>query len=171
MKAQSNRIPLLVKILYTAFVAVLVPYYWYAYGPTNFLYFCDTALLLTTVAIWLESPLLASACAIGILIPQAVWVVDFLGSLLGAAPIGMTAYMFNPKLSLFTRGLSFFHFWLPFVLVWLVWKLGYDKRGLPLWTAASRMGSMFWRLESFFSKKRMSGLSSSQIILSALVMK
>ena len=134
MKAQSNRIPLLVKILYTAFVAVLVPYYWYAYGPTNFLYFCDTALLLTTVAIWLESPLLASACAIGILIPQAVWVVDFLGSLLGAAPIGMTAYMFNPKLSLFTRGLSFFHFWLPFVLVWLVWKLGYDKRGLPLWT-------------------------------------
>ena len=134
MKAASNRIPLLVKILYTAFVAVLVPYYWSAYGPTNFLYFCDTALLLTAVAVWLESPLLASACAIGILIPQAVWVVDFLGGVLGAAPIGMTAYMFNPKLSLFTRGLSFFHFWLPFVLVWLVWKLGYDKRALPFWT-------------------------------------
>ncbi len=134
MKAQSNRIPLLVKILYTAFVAVLVPYYWHAYGPTNFLYFCDTALLLTVVAMWRENALLASACAVGILIPQAVWVVDFLGGIFGAAPIGMTAYMFSPKLSLFTRGLSFFHFWLPFVLVWLVWKLGYDKRALPLWT-------------------------------------
>jgi hypothetical protein len=134
MKAQRNRIPLLVKILYTAFVAVLVPYYWSAYGPTNFLYFCDVALLLTTVALWREDALLASACTIGILIPQTVWVVDFLGGLLGAAPIGMTAYMFSPKLSLFTRGLSFFHFWLPFVLVWLVWKLGYDKRALPLWT-------------------------------------
>lgn len=134
MKATSNRIPLLVKILYTTFVAVLVPYYWHAYGPTNFLYFCDTALLLTVVAIWRENALLASACAVGILIPQAVWVVDFLGGLVGAAPIGMTAYMFSSKLSLFTRGLSFFHFWLPFVLVWLVWKLGYDKRALPLWT-------------------------------------
>ncbi len=134
MKAASNRIPLLVKILYTAFVAVLVPYYWHAYGPTNFLYFCDTALLLTVVALWRENALLASACAVGILIPQAVWVVDFLGGILGAAPIGMTAYMFSSKLSLFTRGLSFFHFWLPFVLVWMVWKLGYDKRALPFWT-------------------------------------
>lgn len=134
MKATQNRIPLVAKLLYTAFVAVLVPYYWYAYGPTNFLYFCDTALLLTVVAMWLESPLLASASAVGILIPQAVWVVDFFGSIIGKAPIGMTAYMFSPKLSLFTRGLSFFHFWLPFVLVWLVWKLGYDKRALKVWT-------------------------------------
>lgn len=134
MQATSNRLPLLAKILYTAFVAVLVPYYWNAYGPTNFLYFCDTALLLTVVAIWRENALLASACAVGILIPQAVWVVDFIGGVFGAAPIGMTAYMFSSKLSLFTRGLSFFHFWLPFVLVWLVWKLGYDKRALPFWT-------------------------------------
>lgn len=134
MKATQNRIPLVAKILYTAFVAVLVPYYWYAYGPTNFLYFCDTALLLTVVAMWLESPLLASAAAVGILIPQAVWVVDFFGSIIGKAPVGMTAYMFSPKLSLFTRGLSFFHFWLPFVLVWLVWKLGYDRRALKVWT-------------------------------------
>lgn len=134
MKATQNRIPLIAKILYTAFVAVLVPYYWYAYGPTNFLYFCDTALLLTVVAMWLESPLLASASAVGILIPQAVWVVDFFGSIIGKAPVGMTAYMFSPKLSLFTRGLSFFHFWLPFVLVWLVWKLGYDRRALKVWT-------------------------------------
>ena len=44
--------------------------------------------------------------------------------------IGMTSYMFNQNLSLFTRGLSFFHFWLPFVLVWLIWRIGYDSRAL-----------------------------------------
>ena len=45
----------------------------------------------------------------------------------------MTSYMFDPQLSLLTRGLSFFHFWLPIVLVWLVWRLGYD-RTFPAWT-------------------------------------
>ena len=41
-------------------IIVLVPYYWRAYGPTNFLYFCDVALFLTLGAVWLESPLLAT---------------------------------------------------------------------------------------------------------------
>ena len=45
-----GRIPLVVKLLYTAFVCVLVPIYWHLYGPTNFLYFCDVALLLTVPA-------------------------------------------------------------------------------------------------------------------------
>ena len=57
----ETRIPLWFKLAYTAFCAVLVPTYLLAYGPTNFLYFCDVALLTTLVAIWLESPLLASA--------------------------------------------------------------------------------------------------------------
>ena len=43
----------------------------------------------------------------------------------------MTDYMFNPNTSLFLRGLSLFHGWLPFLLLYLVWKLGYDRRALP----------------------------------------
>ena len=54
----SNRLPLWLKLAYTAFMAVLVPVYWHYYGPTNFLYFCDVALFLTLAGIWLESPLL-----------------------------------------------------------------------------------------------------------------
>ncbi len=131
---QRRRIPLAIKIVYTAFVCVLVPYYWRAYGPTNFLYFCDVALLMTLVAIWTENALLASMPAVGILLPQAFWCVDFLSGVFGYHPIGLTGYMFNPRLSLFTRGLSFFHFWLPFVVGWLVWRLGYDRRALPGWT-------------------------------------
>ena len=131
---KRKRVPLLLKVLYTAFVAVLVPYYWHAYGPTNFLYFCDVALLMTLGALWTENALLASMPAVGILLPQTLWCVDFLSGVVGFHPIGLTGYMFNPSLSLFTRGLSFFHFWLPFVIGWLVWRLGYDRRALIAWT-------------------------------------
>jgi hypothetical protein len=44
--------------------------------PTNFLYFCDIALFLTLAGLWLDSPLLISMCAVGILAPQALWVLD-----------------------------------------------------------------------------------------------
>ena len=127
------RVPFWLKLAYTAFVAVLVPHYWEAYGPTNFLYFCDIALLLTCVALWRESALLASACAVGILLPQLLWIVDFMATWLGMPVTGMTAYMFQPSIPLFARFLSFFHFWLPLVLLWLVFRLGYDRRGLKLW--------------------------------------
>ena len=46
-----------------------------------------------------------------------------LASAAGFKLTGMTAYMFDAKLPLFTRGLSFFHFWLPFVLAWLVCRV------------------------------------------------
>lgn len=54
-------IPVWIKLLYSVFVAILVPLYWPTYGPWNFLYFCDIALLVTAAAIWIESPCL-SAC-------------------------------------------------------------------------------------------------------------
>ncbi len=131
------RIPLVVKVLFTAFMMVLVPVYLINYGPTNFLYFCDVALIMTLVALWREDPLWASMPTVGILLPQAVWMVDFLGGVLGFDLLGMTAYMFNPNLSLFARGLSFFHFWLPLLLLWLTWRLGYDRRALAAWTVCA----------------------------------
>jgi hypothetical protein len=38
--------------------------------------------------------------------------------------------MFDSRLPLFTRGLSLFHGWLPLLLVWLLFRLGYDPRAL-----------------------------------------
>ena len=83
LDATSSRLPLWLKLVYTAFMAVLIPVYWANYGPTNFLYFCDTALLITLVAVWVESPLLASMCAVGIIAPQTLWVIDFLSNIVG----------------------------------------------------------------------------------------
>lgn len=120
--------------MFTAFMAVLIPFYWKTYGPSNFLYFCDVALILTLVGIWTENKLLISLSAVGILIPQFLWVVDFLGGLIGFAPLGMTDYMFDSNIPLFARGLSLFHGWLPFLLIYLVFKVGYDKRAFKYWT-------------------------------------
>src|SRR5215475_13666278 len=134
MFSSAPPLPQWLKLAYTAFMAVLVPVYWYYYGPTNFLYFCDIALIITLVGIWTESPLLVSMCAVGILAPQALWVIDFLANVVGLPITGLTDYMMQSHRSLFLRGLSLFHGWLPFLLVYLVWKLGYDRRAFAYWT-------------------------------------
>jgi hypothetical protein len=137
LTATAPRVPLFLKIAYTAFMAVLIPVYWHYYGPTNFLYFCDIALIITLIAIWREDALLISMCCVGILIPQGVWVLDFLGSAAGFPLIGMTDYMFDSGHSLFLRLLSLFHGWLPFLLIYLVWKIGYDRRAFWSWTGVT----------------------------------
>jgi hypothetical protein len=130
-------VPLWLKLGYTAYMAVLIPVYWHYYGPTNFLYFCDVALILTLIAIWPENALLISMCTVGIVIPQAFWVVDFAAHAAGVSLTGMTDYMFDSSHSLFLRLLSTFHGWLPFLLLYLVSKVGYDRRALWPWTALS----------------------------------
>src|ERR1044072_3290888 len=95
MSETANRLPLAFKLFYTAFMAVLIPVYWYYYGPSNFLYFCHGSLTISLIVIWLQKPLLISMCAVGILIPQALWVIDFVARLFGFSLTGMTDYMFN----------------------------------------------------------------------------
>ncbi|MCC9643760.1 hypothetical protein LOC71_15850 [Rhodopirellula sp. JC740] len=132
--ADRHQIPLAVKLAFTGFMMVLVPYYWHEYGATNFLYFCDVALFLALAAAWTERSIFASMAAVGILIPQALWQVDFLGQLVGLPVTGMTNYMFDSGISLFARGLSFFHFWVPILLLYFVWRLGYDRRAFAGWS-------------------------------------
>ena len=62
----------------------------------------------------------------GIIASQTLWVIDFLSNLIGHPLTGLTDYMFMADHSLFLRGLSLFHGWLPFLLVyWTVvaWAL------------------------------------------------
>lgn len=121
-------IPLWMKLSYTAFVAITVIVYAKKYGPGNFLWFSDIALIATVPALWLESQLLASMMAVGILLPELVWNVDFLVRLLtGIRLSGLTDYMFDPKKPLYLRALSLFHVFLPVLLLWLVDQLGYTS--------------------------------------------
>ena len=126
-----DQIPLWLKLIYTLFICVLVPVYWVHYGPTNFLWFSDIALLVTAAALWLESSLLASMMSLSVVVLESVWIVDFIiGLIAGSSVIGLSAYMFDSKISLPIRALSLFHIILPPLLVWLLYRFGYDTRAL-----------------------------------------
>jgi hypothetical protein len=115
-------------------MALLVPIYWHHYGPANFLFFSDLALFFVLAAIWLESPLLASMPAVGTLATQALWIADFVAVAVGGRITGMTGYMFDSGYPFYLRALSLFHIWLPALLLFLVWRLGYQARAFWAWT-------------------------------------
>ena len=125
-------IPLWVKVVYTLFVLVLVPVYWPIYGPANFLWFCDMAVVVTAGALWLQSPLLASIEAVAMTLPQTIWILDFV-----SGGHFLSGYMFDASIPWYVRGLSTFHIWLPFLLLWMVWRLGYDRRALLIQTCVA----------------------------------
>lgn len=127
-------IPFWLKITYTVFVCALVPVYWMERGPANFLWASDIALLVTVVALWLESRFLISMMAVGALLPELAWNLDFFLRLItGVDVIGLngTGYMFGATYSMLFKAFSLFHVCLPAVLIWSVYRLGYDTRALP----------------------------------------
>ena len=86
-----------IKIAYTIFVCVLVPIYWVERGPANFLWLSDIALLATVPALWMENRFLTSMMAVGVLLPELAWNLDFFLRLIaGFDVIGLngTGYMF-----------------------------------------------------------------------------
>lgn len=133
---KHGAIPLWLKIAYTLFVAGLAPVYWMRFGPTHFLWGSDIALFAMLIAVWRESRLITSTVAVAVLLPELAWNLDFFTRLIagrGLTGLDATAYMFNPAQPLWLRGLSLFHVFLPALLVWLLYRLGYDRRA---WLAA-----------------------------------
>ena len=129
-------IPLWLKLAYTAMVAAIVPIYFAHYGPANFLWFSDIALIVTAVALWTESRLLASMMAVAVLLPELLWNVSFFSRLLVRVRISPLAdYMFDPGIPRWIRALSLFHIPMPLVLLWMLHTLGYDPRALTAQTA------------------------------------
>ena len=85
------------KFAWTAWILVWAPLYWKHYGAQNFLYFCDLGNLLITLGLWLESRLILSWQAVGLLLFQTLYTVDLLAALvLKIHLIGGTEYMFDP---------------------------------------------------------------------------
>jgi hypothetical protein len=106
-------------------------------GPANFLWASDIALLVTVAAVWLESRLLTGMMAVGVLLPELAWSLDFFLRLLtGIDLFGMnaTGYMFASHVTPLFKAFSLFHVFLPLLLLWLIYRLGYDPRALPAQT-------------------------------------
>jgi hypothetical protein len=145
------RLPLWLKIGWTVWLIIWAPLYWRQYGLQNFLFFCDLGNLMTGMALWLESPLIFSSAASGLLLLQTMYTVDLAGALLiGRHLVGGTEYMFDPGLPLTIRLLSLFHVVMPPLLVWAIWRLGYDRRGWKWQTLLTWIVvpiNYFWRPE------------------------
>jgi len=141
--AGAARIPIWVKVGYTLWMVAWVPLYWRQNGASNFLWICDFANFAILAALWAESALVASSQLAGVLFIQLFWAVDYFGRLLlGSHPIGGTEYMFDPAKPLWLRGLSLFHLWSVPLLVWMVRRLGHDRRGWVLQTGVAAL--LFW---------------------------
>jgi len=128
---QNAKLSVWLKILVSFYIVVLIPVYWIELGPANFLWFCDIALLIMVVALWRESQLLVSIVAVGILLPELAWNLDFFGRMItGKHLFGLTgtAYMFTDERPIAVRVLSLFHVFLPLLTLTMLYKLGYDHR-------------------------------------------
>jgi hypothetical protein len=122
-------LPRWLQLSFTAFVAVLVPIYWREYGPANFLWFSDIALFAIVVGLWTGHPLPASMTAVGVLLLESVWILDFaLLIVTGSSPVGLAEYMRDEDIPAGVRAVSLFHLVLPPLLLWMVHRLGYDRR-------------------------------------------
>lgn len=107
--------------------------YWRSWGPLNFLHFCDISEILACIGFIVDSTLLISSQAVASLLVDAAWALDAGWTVLfGHHLIGGTEYLFDPSHALWVRLLSLFHLALPVLLLWALYRLGYDRRGFPL---------------------------------------
>jgi hypothetical protein len=147
----NSTLPLWLKVTWTTWLVVWTPLYWRQYGAQNFLYFCDLGNLLIAVGLWLESQLILSWQAVGLLVFQSLYALDLIGAaLFGHHIIGGTEYMFDPKVRLFVRLLGLYHLVVPPLLLWAVRRLGYDERAWKLQTLTAWVLvpiNFFWRPE------------------------
>jgi hypothetical protein len=120
------------KIVYTLAVLAFMVIYWQRYGPRNFLWFSDIALIGAVPAMWLESALVSGTLACMVLLPELLWNVDYvLRIALKRRITGLTEYMFDPSIPRWLRAVSLFHVPLPLVMIWLVAAYGYPAASLP----------------------------------------
>jgi len=125
------------------------PVYWRQYGLQNFLFFCDLGNLFIAAALWLESSLVFSWQATGLLVFQTLFILDLaIAAVTGRHLTGGTEYMFDSNIPLAVRLLGLFHVATPPLLLWAIWRLGYDRRGwicqtLTAWVVVPI--SHFWR--------------------------
>jgi hypothetical protein len=143
------RIPLWIKVAWSAGVIVWIPLYWRQYGAQNFLFFCDLGNLLMLAGLWLESSLIFSWQGCSLLVFQSLFVFDLAGAMVsGRHWIGGTEFMFDGQIPLVVRLLSLFHVVTPPLLLWGIQRLGYDARGWKLATMTAWVVvpiNYFWR--------------------------
>src|ERR1700676_2639714 len=107
--------------------------YWHTWGAANFLQLCDMAVILTSIGLISENALLLSSQAVSSLLIDLAWGLDAgWRFILGRHLIGGTQYLFDARFPLWVRLLSLFHIAMPVLMLAMLDRIGYDRRGLPL---------------------------------------
>ncbi|PMR68190.1 hypothetical protein [Halomonas heilongjiangensis] len=132
----QHRLPLWLKLAFTAWILGWAPTFAVLLGTQNYFWLCNLANFLILVGLWREHRLLLSMQWLAVALVGSLWAVD-VGTawLTGVHPIGGTEYMFDPGQPPLTRMMSLYHLILPPVAGFAIWRLGYDRRAL-LWQTA-----------------------------------
>jgi len=134
----SRKFPPWLRFAAFAWLLFYIPTYWRYWGLANFLHLCDVAVLLTSIGILVNSPVLISSQAVSSLVIDALWLLDAAWRLiLRRHPIGGTEYLFNESYPLWLRLMSLFHIVLPVLLIWAIRQMGYDRRALLVQSAVT----------------------------------
>ena len=121
------------KWLSVLWLVIWIPTYSTVWGWANFLHLCNVAVFLSCLGFLFESPLLISSQALVSILGNFLWVVEFSNALVtGHVLFGGTEYMMDVRIPFWVRCLSLYHFVLPFLLIWGLFCLGYDRRGWKL---------------------------------------
>ena len=60
---------------------------------------------------------------------MGLWIFDLIGRVvLHHYIFGFAGYMFDKHIPRIIRIISAFHVWLPALLLWMLWRVGYDRR-------------------------------------------
>src|ERR1700692_3951636 len=120
-------IPRQLKWAALVWMLIWLPVYWRTWGASNFVHLCDVAVILTAIGIWTNSELLISSKAVSALLVDMAWALDAgLRLFTGSHLIGGTEYLFDASKPLWIRLLSLYHLVLPVMLLWLLYRVGYD---------------------------------------------
>jgi len=115
---------------------VWIPSYWRTWGAANFVQLCDVAALLTCIGLFTGNALLLSSQALASLLVDGAWMLDAAWRFfLGHSLLGGTDYLFDPQYPPWVRLLTLFHVAMPPLLIWALWRTGYDQRALALQSA------------------------------------
>lgn len=123
----NQDIPLWIKLSYTILALIIFPIYLYKYGATNFLWFSDIAFFVMVPALWFKSRIISSMMAIGVLPIETLWLISLFT---GGSFLGIANYMYDTDFPLWLRFLSFYHFAVIAVIIYMIYWVGYDKRAL-----------------------------------------
>ena len=131
------------RILLTAFAVSVLGLNLFYNSWRNLFWFSHFALIMMVLAVWTGNRLLVSMSAISVLVFHSIWTVVFILQLLTGLRFGSIGYMFDASIPLFIRGLSLFHVIMPFLILYLLSREGYEERGFVYQTVLSCLVFMF----------------------------